>query len=251
MDGGFSRDALNLLALGDTLALDRVLEFLDLRPPRAVAAVLEEYVRSRDTKQLADVLDQRLERGWVALKPLLPLIGGLAPNEGVPLLEKLVTHEEPRVRRQAYAALFQNDPDPRSLMRYLRRALADESHRVTALAIQRLTASNHEQALELMGAYVEDGLENVVPEPEFARRAARSLLTRGDAGVERLCTCLDRLSSSPRQRRVRLARVVAETLRALSDRKQVERRLKRWRLSPSGLASLVLPRSERARGGEK
>jgi hypothetical protein len=246
---GFARDALNLLGLGGKRALDRVLDFLDRPPAPEIARQLEEFVRTREPQLLAEALNERLERGWEALKPLIPLIGGLAPDAAVPLLEQLIEHEELRVRRQAYAALCDMDCTPETSLRYLRRALADVSAQVSGLAIQRLLAMEHESAIELLGAYIEDGLEQARSRPELARQAARGLLVKGDAGVERLCRSLDRLGRFPMPRRVRQAQVVVDTLRAVKDRKRVARSLGRWRFSPSGLMSLVLPGAEKVEAG--
>ena len=240
---GFSQDALNLLSLGGETALGCVVEFLGLRPPGKVAQALVRFIASRDTEQLEELLQARLRRGWVALRPVLPIIGSLPPLQGVPLLETLLDHEECRVRRQAYAALTEIERSTGSTTCYLRRALADESPRVVALAVRRLSGMQAPDATDLLGAYIECGLEDVTPRPGFVRPAARSLMQRGEDGLKRTMLCLETLGRTAQRLHVNLSRVVIEQLRPHRGDKRVARCLRRWKLSPAGLLSLTVRRS--------
>lgn len=248
---GFSPDALNLLSLGGVTALDHIVEFLGLRPPGRVAQTLVRFVASRDADALERLLRVRLRRGWAAVRPVLPIIGALPPLQGVPMLEALLAHEEPRVRRQAYATLFERDRPFGSTAGYLRRALADESPRVVALAIRALSRMGGPDALALLGAYIECGLEGVTPRRGFARHAARGLLRAGEEGLARLLRCLETLGRTPQRLHVTLARVVIDVLRERRSDKRVARCVRRWKLSPAGLLSLTVRRANGSgtRGG--
>jgi hypothetical protein len=135
------------------------------------------------------------------------------------------------------------DRPPGAATLTLRRALADESPRVVALALRQLSRMDGLDAPELLGAYVECGLEGVTPRPGFARRAVRNLLERGDAGLIRLLRCLERLGRTPQRLHVTLARIVMESLRELRDDRRVTSALRRWKLSPAGLVSLTVRRT--------
>ena len=250
-EGRFSKDALGLLALGGADAVDGVVRFLDLRPPAAVAETLKQFVVTREPRLLDKVLETRTAEGWTALRPLLPLIGAMPAESAAPLLEKLLTHEDFRVRRQAYTALLSGDDRPADLTRYMRQALADENPRVAAVALQRLLELQGAEAEGLLGEVIDGGMARLQTSTKTVRRISRNLLLRGETGVKRLCACLDRLRGSVLPRRVRAARVAAETLRALRKDRLVRRCLVRWKLSPSGLAAVVLPRSKDGDGGER
>jgi HEAT repeat protein len=238
-----SPDALNLLSLGGATALDCIVKFLVLRPPARIAQALVRFVASRSGEQLDELLQARLSHGWTALRPVLPIVASLPPLQAVPLLESLLGHEECRVRRLAYAALMEFDRPPGAATVSLRRALSDESPRVVALAIRQLSRMDAPDALELLGAYVECGLEGVTPRPGFARCAARNLLDRGEEGLKRLMRCLETLGRTPQRLHVTLARVVLDALRSLRDDRRVAKCVRRWKLSPAGLLSLAVRRT--------
>ena len=246
--GGFSLDALNLLSLGGSEALDRVIEFLDLPPPRAIADVLREFAAGLEPKVVAEVVEKRLGRDWAGLRTAIAILKTLPDRDAVPLLEKLAQHDEPRVRRGALAALCETDRRPGALGRHLRRALSDESPRVVAAGLGRLLAWEDDAAIELLGCYVEGALDGAVPSPGFAGRAADRLLERGGPGLERLCDCLDRLRRGGSLRRVRLGRCVAERMAGRREDPRVRRSLRRWNLSLAGLAGRFVG-SDAARAG--
>lgn len=240
---GFSADALNLLSLGGATALDCIVDFLGLRPSGRVVQSLVRFVAASGPERLDELLQARLRRGWVALRPVLPILASLPPLQAVPLLESLLDHEEFRVRRLAYAALMEFDRPPGAATLTLRRALADESPRVVALAVRQLSEMDAPDALELLGAYVECGLEDVATRPGFAKRAARSLLDQGDEGKQRLLLCLEKLGRTPQRLHVTLARILIDALRPLRDDRRVVKSIRRWKLSPAGLLSLAVRRT--------
>lgn len=239
---GFSKDALNLLALGGVTALDRVLSFLEPGPPKRVAAALIEFAQTREPELVAEVLEQRMGGGWQVLRPVFPLLRAMPVNDALTRLETLASHEEGRVRRQALALLCELDERPASPLCHLERALRDPNRRVATLGIQRISVLDGDEVVELLGRYVECDLEGLTPRPDFARRAAQTLLRRGEAGTTRLCQCLARLGRSCQPGRIRVARAVSETLKPKRSEPGVRRCLRRWRFSPCGLASLLLPR---------
>jgi HEAT repeat protein len=171
----------------------------------------------------------------------MSLLREIEAPEVVPLLEKLSRHDELRVRREALRALCEKDQRPGSKMRHLFRGLRDPSPRVVSLALRRLGGMDEPEAIDLLGEYLDADFSGVMPPPDFARRAARGLLAKGKPGIERLCTSLERLSNSLHPRRIRHAAVVAEILKERVDDPQAQRSVRRWRISPSGVAALVMP----------
>jgi hypothetical protein len=240
---GFDEAALGLLVLGGQAALDAVLGLLNSAPHSRAAPALSAFARARGAEALANALESRRDRGWPALRPIMMLLREMDASEVVPLLEKLSRHDELRVRREALRALYEKDERPGSKIRHLFRGLRDPSPRVVSLALRQLTGMEEQEALNLLGEYIEADFSEVMPPPDFVRSAARGLLEKGERGIERLCGSLERLSKSVHPRRVRLAGLVAEILKKRNDNPKVRRSVRRWRISPSGIAALVMPSS--------
>jgi hypothetical protein len=240
---GFDEAALALLVLGGQPALDGVLGLLNSAPHSSAAPALRGFARARGAEALAEALEARNHKGWPALRLIMTLLREMDTSEVVPLLEKLSRHDELRVRREALRTLCEKDERPGSKIRHLFRGLRDPSPRVVSYALLQLTEMDQPDAIDLMGEYIEADFSEVIPPPDFARRAARSLLDKGEPGIDRLCTSLERLSKNLHPRRVRLAAVVAETMKKRMDDSKVRNSVKRWRISPAGVAALVVPSS--------
>lgn len=240
---GFDEAALGLLVLGGQAALDGVLGLLNSAPQSRAAPALRGFARARGAEALANALESRKRKGWPALRPIMVLLREMDATEVVPLLEKLSRHDELRVRREALRTLCEKDDRPGSKMRHLFRGMRDPSPRVVSLALRQLAAMEQQEALDLLGEYIEADFSEVMPPPDFARRAARGLLEKGERGIERLCMSLERLSNSVHPRRIRLAGLIAEILKERMDDPEVRSAVRRWRISLSGIAALVMPSS--------
>jgi len=237
-----------LLDLGGITALGLILDLLKDKLPRTIETDLQSAAAERSPEELRKVLQWRAERGWEALRPIFPVIRRVEPGIAAGLLEGLLVHEELEVRREALLTLIAFGQQE-TLLRSLRRGLADGDPRFVTVVVRSLVDLRCEQAVELLGAYIEGGLSLAPPTLECGSLAVRGLALKGDAGVERLCLCLDRLSGSYRPIKMRLALRVRDALKLHATSSDVSGRLRRWRFSPAGLIEW-LRRGKRACGAK-
>jgi hypothetical protein len=239
---GFDEAAISLLTLGGQAALESVLVFLADEPPPEAAADLSRFVKSRSHKAQLLAVEARMSLGFEELKPFLRILREMPAAEVAPLLEKLFTHDDPRVRLQAMQILCEVDERPGSPVRHLLRALRDENPRVTALALRKLVDLDTEDSSDLLGDYLEGETCGLPPAADHARLAASSLLERGDYGLSRLCVVLNKLRRSFNLRKTLTAAIIAEVLREKADISLVRRCLRRWKFSPSRIVASMLSR---------
>jgi hypothetical protein len=120
----------------------------------------------------------------------------------------------------------------------LRRLLADADTAAVELAIECLAKMETPRSLALLGGYAEGSLPGVAVRSEQALAAARGLLARGDAGVERACVALELLCRRARPADARRAWRLAALLREL-DHPRTAAALERWRRSPARLVAAL------------
>jgi hypothetical protein len=167
------------------------------------------------------------------------------------VLEKLLIHEEERVRLEALLAVCELERRHGAAERHLRRALEDSSLQVVAAAIQRLGEMETEGASEILAGYLVDTQGRVKARPAFARRAAKHLLGRGKRGRAQLLRCLRALSWTLSPRRIEIALTVARTLEPQRDDPEVQRALRQWKLCPAGLLRGLVSSSKSREGREE
>lgn len=243
-EGRVPEEALGLLELGGPKALDLVLDLLTGEPPPGVAAPLRRFARQRGAQQLDRLLDQRADRGGVALEPVFGILRELPTADAVSLLEKLSRHANLRVRCQVVSLLCEMDPKPGAPEQHLRRALGDPDRRLVDLAIRRLSELDTQESLDLLGQFIEGSLRGAVRRQDSCRRAVRALLRRGDPGIERLCRSHMALMRSLRARDARLARMLVARLERERAHPAVRRCMRHWRFSLNRLIGLLLPASD-------
>jgi hypothetical protein len=242
-----SVEALNLLELGGGTALNIVLDALAADQPEDLADSLRNFASERDVEQWAEILPSRAAKGWPSLKPVFPVLRTMPRDASVPMLLKLLPHEESHVRREALISLCEVD-DRSSAQRYLARALEDKSVRVVSTAVRRLGTHGTPEALELLGSYLAGDLEGTELIVDSCGLAAKLLAEHGEAGCHQLCEALEALRGSAQPGKAKLARLLAEQLERRSDLPEVSEALKRWRFSPSWLVSRLMRKQRVAEG---
>ena len=216
----------------------------NLKEPKRLDAIMEsacqnerlipealDLLRQAGPHALSRVLQGRADRGWPALKPVFPILRQLPDAETIPILTRLLEHEQLAVRRETLKSLWEIDERPESVEPYLRRAIADENSRIEFDAIQRLAQQNTTHCLDLLCAYVEGQLSHRLPSLYHYRQAVNLLIDRGEAARNHLCAVLRSLCKSPRK--AKWAKIIADTLKSQRDVAEVKKTLKVWRLSPA------------------
>jgi HEAT repeat protein len=193
--GELTDAATSLIRLGGGVALGGVLDSAceELNPE--LTESLLRLAASFTPEELRQALVQRTERPWTSLRHLFPTIRELPDAMALQVLEKLLVHEEERVRLEALLAVCDLERRHGAAERHLRRALEDPSLQVVAAAIQRLGERETEGASEILAGYLMD--------------------TQG--------------------RRIEIAFTVARALEPHRDDPEVQRALRQWRLCPAGL----------------
>jgi hypothetical protein len=247
--GELTDAARDLLQLGGVSALGLIFDALGEKLPRRAEKQLQRVAAEKKAEDLCKVLRWRSERGREALLPMFPVIRGLSPELATSMLAELLEHDDTEVRSRALLMLLVMD-EPDSLERHLRRGLTDDDPEYVSLVVRSLGDLGTEGSLELLGAYIEGSLPSTEPIPGCAALAARCLVQKKEAGVVRLCKCLDALSRTLRPGRLRLALRLRDMLGDHLEVPAVRECLKRWRLSRAGLAGrlLLLPRLVRVGG---
>jgi hypothetical protein len=240
-ENGCDEAALALLSLGGQPALEGVLDLLANGVPEAAAGDLASFAKGRNMQALARAVSARIPRGWQALSPILDLLGEMPADDAIPLLEKLYSHEECRVRRHALRLLCRLDERPGSPMRHLVRGLRDASSRVSAVALRRLVDMKTDDSSDLLCDYLEGEFNGLPPSPGYARLAANGLLDRGDYALSHLCLSLNRLRKALNPRKVLVAGIIAEALQSRQDDSLARRCLRSWKFSPSRMIALLIP----------
>jgi hypothetical protein len=238
-----------LLALGGTVAVDRILESLAQTGSRTVAQALHELAARMGPEPMREVLERRAARGWASVEAAFAVIRLMPVREAVILFEGLTRSDNPRVRQEAYLALYELDRRPGSPERHLARALRDGSPRIPAAAVQLLFSLGRPESIELLGAFLEGKVEGAEPGPALARRVAQGLAALGERGRRRLCGALDVLRRSFRPREARRGHMIRRTLAPHRGEGVVRRALDSWRFSPAALLS-CLARGEGEGEGE-
>jgi hypothetical protein len=244
----FPGAALSLLGLGGEAALGPVLDALNAPLSPQVSHALAGFAAGRGAEELMRSVKARGACAWPAVRSTLDVTRRLAEREAVKLLERLFAHEQPRVRLEALGRLCEIDQRPGSPGRHLRKALADPSRRVAAIALRRLGRSTSPGDPALLAECVTARPNRALaPRLAFRRQAARLLCDKGDEGVALLCDSLTRLRGSLHPRDLIVARSVAVLLDEQRANPRVRRSLKSWRLSPLGWISRLLPAAGRER----
>ncbi|MFC1783332.1 HEAT repeat domain-containing protein, partial [Planctomycetota bacterium] len=187
---------------------------------------------------LSEVVDYRAQQEWSALQPVFPILQELPNHETIPILDKLLDHEQLIIRREALRVVWEIDDRLESVERYLRLALRDDDLRIEMAAIQRLAQLDTPQSLYLLHAYIEGRLSGRLRPVYHCRRAAEALINRGEAGVNRLCRVLRSFSKNPFK--VRWAKLIAGILKTQADDDYIRKSLRIWKFSPAGLTYLFL-----------
>jgi hypothetical protein len=233
------RAAAALLALGGEIALDRILEILSRTESREVARALQQLAARMGPEPMRATLEKRAEQGWDSVESAFAVIRLMPSREAVALFEHLTGSEQPRLRQEAYQALFELDRRPGSPERHLARALGDPDARLPASAVQLLFSLGRPESIELLGAYLEGELEGVEAGPALSRRVVQGLSALGRPGRQRLCEALKRLSRSFRPRHARIGEMIRASLRRHGDDPDIKQALSGWRFSPARLVSLA------------
>jgi hypothetical protein len=234
-EGELSEAATSLIRLGGTESLGRVLDCACAEITPELSESLLRFAASFTPDELRQALEERVELGWSSLKQLFPTIRTLPDAMALQVLEKLLSHDEERVRVEALLAVCDLERRQRAAERHLRRALEDSSLQVVATAIRRLGEIDSERATQILAGYVRGNLGRVKSRPAFARRAVKHVIRRGKEGRARLLRCLGELSWSVTPRKIELASIVARALEPYRDDRVVQRALRHWRLCPAGL----------------
>jgi hypothetical protein len=173
------------------------------------------------------------------MKPVFPLMRMMDSSVAIPLVKRLMSHSDSRVRREALLALCRVDSrTPQE--RYLALALGDRSLRVVATAIRQLAALGTKEALELLGAYLAGNLKGALLSPETCRLAVELLSEHGHVGVRLLTDALESMCMSFSARKARLARILATHLDTLPPEERVALALRRWKRSPAHVLGRLL-----------
>lgn len=245
-DGEAPDPALTLLNLGGVMALGHVLNVLAEDPPPRVAGALRRFAANRGAEDLSRVLKWRFERGWAALCPIFGVIRELDRGDATPLLEKLLDHEDFKVRREALLALLELDDRSGRIERHLLRGLSDDNDKFVNVVIRCLGRLEGPRALDLLAGHLE-GRYSRAPQRGSARRAALHLAHKGEPGIERLCKVLDAVSQSLSPAKIQRARMIRVVLAGHRDAEPVREILGRWKRSVAGIVGLVLPPLKPAR----
>jgi len=251
LEQGFSDEevpdsAVSLLGLGGISALDQLLGLLEANPGPNVTRTVHSFAARRPTEQLARVLKWRAERGLEALQPMLPVMRAIEPEEAVPLVEKLLDHDEASVRGEALRLIIDVQEDPAALEVSLRRTLDEADRQLTPVALRGLAGLETEGAIDLLGDYLEGRLESGLPTHDLGVQAARALIGKGEPGAERLCRALDRLGWSLMPGKAATAGLIHDILEPRRDWAGVQPCLSRWRRSPARLLRTVMRRRGRS-----
>ncbi len=243
--------AVDLLGLGGSSAVGLALDFVDRKRPHDISQKLIRFVADAGPERIAAMVEERSAAGWPRLKPIFEILRELDSGAATPILTDLAAHAEDRVRREAVLLLCEVDRRPGALERHLTRALGDADQRLVAIAIFRLSHHGTPRAIETLGRFVAGRLTGVEPTPGMAARAARALPSGGQRGYVALREALDSLHWSMQPTRISRALMIAELLE-LHDDDATRDSLQRWRRSPAGRLSRVLPSIRRSavRGDE-
>jgi hypothetical protein len=243
-------EAVGLLEIGGPLATELVLDFLrDCSHPETCEA-LERYILQRPRKEIADVVDGRCGRGRTAVDPLLPVLAKLAPVDAMPLLERLLRHEDSRIRRDVLPILCRRDLRPGATERHLRRALADKSPRVVAAAIRIAAADDGAEMTALLGDFVA-GRFGFGPAAESQQeRACEALLQKGEPGRRQLAVALRSLSWAFHLGRMQRSGLIVRMLEPIrSEDPVIGDAVRGWRRSPARWVTALSPRRSDPGGG--
>jgi hypothetical protein len=243
-----SEAAVTLLSLGGASALDRVLSRLDRSPDSKTIDALRQVAARHPPEELEHILRSRIERGWSGLRPVFPILRLMESTKAVPLLERLLAHDEAAVRTEALIGLCDRDRRPGAAEHHLRCTLADEEPRLVALAAKRLTELGTDRSREVLVEYLGGKIPGARPVPELGAGILDALL-RNEQGVDRLCYLLGSMRGSFRPRTVRLAAIIAAKLSRYRGEPGVARALRHWKTSPAGIVARFLPRTRAGEGG--
>jgi hypothetical protein len=242
--GELTDAATSLIRLGGAEALGRVLDCACEEITPELSESLLRVATSFTPDELRQALEERIERPWSSLKRLFPTIRELPDAGALQVLEKLLPHEEERVRLEALLAVCELERRHGAAEHHLRRALEDSSLQVVASAIRRLGEIESDRASDILAGYVRGNLGRVKSRPAFARRAAKHLFRRGERGRARLLRCLGELAWSLTPRKIELASIAAQALEPYRDDRAVQRALRQWKLSPAGVLRAFVPSSQ-------
>ncbi len=240
----FPKAAIELLEICGTRAVGPAIAALvEASAPPAIEA-LQAFLCRRDAKQLRTELEARLEKGWSSWQKIFVVLRRMPADEASPLVQVLLAHDEFEVRREALILLHDLDGDREVRLRELRRALTDDSSRFARVAVRCLAEMAGDDAVEMLGDYL-DGSLGVTPVFDAGVRAAQSLLRLKEPGMRRLCRAARRLRRSFDPRRAVLGRKIVELLGTVDDAR-ARACAKAWRFSPGWLVAAFVPRPEGA-----
>lgn len=207
-------------------------------PPERVRTALRSIVLSSSRADLHRVVQDLARQGGDEIRPILPILENLSPEQAIVVLEPLLTHPQADVGQEAFRIM--NELCPAWPTHLLTLALCHDDACIQSLAVNRLAQEDDAQSTQLMGTFLEGELDGRLPPQSLFERVVSILVTRPESGRGRLCGVLWALCQSPRPHKVRRSKRVAQLLKPYRADPEVRRTLRRWWFSVGHLVSLLV-----------
>ncbi len=211
---------------------------------------LRELMVRLDPDELNAVVARLRAEGWMALRPLFPVLQRLGGSRAVDLALTFVGNEDPRIRTEALRVLLAADDRPGQAERYIERGLFDEAPSVIAFTLGQARARRSPEVTALLGAFVSG--EREARDDELRIRAISILGSFGTpAARDILVPLLAGRKVALFVAQVRIAQALEEALVKIGDEAAMAA-VKKWRRSPARWISILLVKGkvEKRTGGK-
>lgn len=200
---------------------------------------LSELLTHADPEPFTSAIGLLRSEGWSSLRVLFPVLLRIGAPRGVELALTFVGNEDPRVRIEALRVLMATDRREGQIVRYLERAFADRSHRVTAFAVAQARQRGGPEMTVLLGAFLRGGTGGSRDDEVQAQAIAVLAATKTPEARDILAALLASRKVMFSVKEMRIATALEDALEQIGDETAL-RGVGAWRRSFTRWISMLL-----------